>query len=408
MVKKENGPNRILLVWNYERIDWIQPFLDLEDQFQFFFLSKFRKKDDQVLTDTKGIQRIYWTDFSSPGALLEKIKPQSIIFMSLIHFTEIVLNCVAKKKNIRTAFFQHGLVFSQDSYRSRIAGLKRQGNSNNGISTPIPKKWRIRYLFGAIIQGLGIKGTYSIMRYLLQKQKYTDVIAMEKNQLTERIPDWFIVYTKKNAQVFKERDGAKNEQMIEIGNPSLDFYFKYSVSKELPFGEYFLLIDTPLYVERSRSSGFGFTKEMATDLYRRILGYAKARQKKLVIKLHPFSFNETPLLMDADVFYVKDEYNSRDLMFQANAILSFPSTLAIPAIYFKPTLLLKFNANSFLDFINSKKLLPVVEIEDLSDQSPEPVWNEKARQFVIEECLYKPDGKALLRLKTTFEDLCKA
>src|SRR5687768_8598575 len=100
MSKQQNSSYRILLVWNYERIDCIQPFLDLEDQFHFFFLNKFKEEDDQFAGNAKNIKRIYWTDYSGPGAILDEVKPQAIIFMSLIHFTDIILNSIAKKRKI--------------------------------------------------------------------------------------------------------------------------------------------------------------------------------------------------------------------------------------------------------------------------------------------------------------------
>lgn len=406
MENKISKKHKILLVWNYDRKDWIQPFLDLRDQFHFVFLSKFKEKDDQLCADTKNIEKIYWTNYSSPGSILNAIKPQVIIFMSLNNFPDIILNRIAQKKSIPTVILQHGLFYSQDTYKERRKLLEGQKKVNPLVAFA-PKTWQAGYLFYGMLQGFGISGANSLFRYLLQKRSLSDIIALEKNKFAERMPDKVIVYSKKNALVFKQRDGIDDAAMIEIGNPTLDKYFKLSSPASLPFNNYFLLIDIPLHVEKSVSSGFGFSKRKAKDIYERILSYAKSRGKKLVIKLHPFSYREDDLLSDPDLFYGRDQYDSKDLIACAAAVISFPSTLAIPAIYFKPVLLLKFAENSFLDFIN-RAGLPVISVETISDESPEPVWNQAAKQFVIEECLYRPDGRSLERLQKVLNDLCKA
>jgi hypothetical protein len=50
--------------------------------------------------------------------------------------------------------------------------------------------------------------------------------------------------------------------------------------------------------------------------------------------------------------------------------------------------------------------LPVIPVESISAESPDPVWNQEARQFVIEECLYRPDGRSLERMQEALMDLC--
>ncbi|HKO79457.1 MAG TPA: hypothetical protein VJU78_03640, partial [Chitinophagaceae bacterium] len=152
---------------------------------------------------------------------------------------------------------------------------------------------------------------------------------------------------------------------------------------------------------------FNYSKEHAETVYRNILGYARSRRKMLVIKLHPFSYFEDEILKEDDVVYVKDEYDHKDLILGADAVLSFPSTLTIPAIYYKPVLLLKFANNDLLELINSNGLLPVIDIFELKHNSPDPVWREEIRDLLIKICLYKTDGQSLQRLKTAFTDLCK-
>lgn len=394
-----------MLVWNYDRKDWIQPFLDLSDQFNFIFLNKYKETDDQFVSNTADLKKIYWTNYSSADAILNSVDPCAIIFMSINNFPDIILNRVAQKRGIPTIIMQHGLFYSQDTYKERERLLAGQPKKTNTVHMSASKSWQLSYLFYGTVQGLGLKGAISLSRYLFQKRKFSDVRALEKNRFEERMPDKFLVYSKKNAIVYKQRDGVDDKAMIEIGNPTLDKYFKPDSPATLPFSDYFLLVDSPLHVEKSASSGFGFSKEKAKDIYERILNYAKARGKNLVIKLHPFSYNEDNLLTGPGVFYAKDEYDPKDLIACAEAVISFPSTLAIPAIYFKPVILLKFAENSFLDFI-SRTGLPVIPVESISAESPDPVWNQEARQFVIEECLYRPDGRSLERMQEVLIDLC--
>ncbi len=402
---KSVGKKRILLVWNYDRKDWIEPFLNLRDQFHFVFLSKYYEDKDKSASNTLEIEMVYWTDFSSPGEVLKRTQPDAIVFMSISNLPDIILNRVAQKKGISTIILQHGLFYSQETYKERAKLLaKTTGKLLPG--THSPKSWQVKYFLSGLMQGVSIVDGIRLCRYLFQKRKLTDVIALEKNKFAARMPSKFVVYTKKNGIVYLQRDGATESDMIVIGNPTLDRYFQPGTLTNLPFNNYYLLIDSPLYVEKSASSGFGFSKQRATDIYQGLAGYARARGKKLVIKLHPFSYNEDELLLDPDVIYTRDENDPKDLIACAEAVISFPSTLAIPAIYFKPVILLKFAENSFLDFV-SQAGLPVVSVKEISAESPDPVWIESARKFVLEECLYRADGKSLHRLKDALNDLCK-
>lgn len=409
MVIKKNSKVRILLVWNYERRDWIQPFLDLSDQFHFIFLSKYSEKDDRFIANTKGIERIYWTSYSSPASIINTVLPEAIAFMSLNNFPDIILNRVAQKKGIPTAILQHGLYFSQGTYKEKIKQTANVGKVADDASSRVSKRWMMQYFLSGICQGMETRQGVSLIKYLFKKTRSSDIETLDKNRFLARMPDKLIVYTKANARVFEERDGLHQSIMIEIGNPALDKYFDQSplVNLDLPFGSYILLIDTPLFIKKGVPRGFGFSLAEAKGFYERILSYARSRQMNLVIKLHPYSYSEDSLLVGKDIFYVKDEYDHKSLIYQANAILSFPSTLAIPAIYFKPVLLLKFGENDFLEIINKNGLLPVVNISELKDSSPDPVWNQEARELLISMCLYKTDGQSLQRLKMAFNDLCR-
>lgn len=406
MAENKNVKYRVLLVWNYERMDWIQPFLELHDEFYFVFLSKYKEADDQFAANTRKIERIYWSNYSSPLSIIKTVLPNAIIFMSLTNFLDIALNRVAQKKGIGTAILQHGLTFSQSAYQEKIKRSKLVKPQDNKVSK-VSKKWQLRYLLSAIKGGLGIKEGFLLMKYLFQKRRSSDIEVLENNRFAARMPDKLIVYTKDNARIFKERDGFNQEMMIEVGNPDFDKYFDNSPVVKLNFGSYILLIDTPLFVRHSEHRGFGFTVEQAKSIYERIAGYARSRGKNLVIKLHPYSYQEDPLISGLDIFYIKNEFDHKALIKQAHSILSFPSTLVIPAIYFKPTLLLRFGENDFLDLINSKNMLPVVSITDVKDDSPDPVWNQEVRELLIRMCLYKTDGQSLQRLMMAFNDLCR-
>jgi hypothetical protein len=60
-----------------------------------------------------------------------------------------------------------------------------------------------------------------------------------------------------------------------------------------------------------------------------------------------------------------------------------------------------------MEAINFEADIPIVSVDDLSAESSDPVWNERAQKFVTETYLYQPDGNSLERLKNTFEALCK-
>src|SRR5690606_24139623 len=51
---------------------------------------------------------IYWTDFLTPADLLNKVKPDKIIFYEIIDLRQIALIVSSKAHKVRTIFLEHG------------------------------------------------------------------------------------------------------------------------------------------------------------------------------------------------------------------------------------------------------------------------------------------------------------
>jgi len=395
----------ILLVWNYNRPDWIQPFISLKDNFRFVFLSKFYKEEEIATAKALNIPIIYWTDFGSAGAILDKVKPDVILFMSVINFTDIILNYTAQKRKIRTVILQHGLFFDQKTYKENVRSLRERNALVKGRVFVRKRlmQWKIRYIISAVFQGFGFYSTIRLLQYLYDKSRTTDIEALERNRFIEREPNFLLVFTLHNAAVYHERDGLPYNKMKAIGNPFIDAHFQEHTNRKLPFENFILLIDTILYLENSPKKGFGFSKSDAVDVYIKILQYAKVRGKHLVIKLHPFAYNQRPILDDPSVTYIKGEFEATELIKKADSIISFPSTLILPALYYKPVLILNFMKNDFIELLKETKIARVVELNDFSPDIEDPFHNNFVQQWVEEKFLLKADGRSVERLKESLQ-----
>ena len=105
-----------LVIWPTIRRDWVSTFYKLEDQFRFTFIPSTFPQEPNF---ADCFECRYWSEFSSVQQLLDEVKPDGVIFMSIESGLSMATNYLAQKRGIRTIILQHGIFTNYKDYRTR-------------------------------------------------------------------------------------------------------------------------------------------------------------------------------------------------------------------------------------------------------------------------------------------------
>jgi hypothetical protein len=215
-------------------------------------------------------------------------------------------------------------------------------------------------------------------------------------------PNIFLGFTMHNMRLHFEREKITKKEVEIIGNPYFDDILHFKSEYKLPVEKYFLLIDQPL---AENDYGFmfntGISKEQVNEFYSKLNEFALKNNAKLYIKLHPGSYKSTFMLQHENIIYFKDADNVQ-LIHNSLGCFGCSSTLMIPVLYIKPTVLFTYynidDVENMAQFGLAKVLdLTNFEVSDIEfiDKSNDPV----KRQEFIDKFLFNPDINAIDNLK---------
>jgi hypothetical protein len=395
-----NSKKRILLFWGTHRKDWREVFDRLSEDFEFTYLFYVFPSDNPA--PNPQLRELYWNDFPSVQAILKEVKPDKVLFMATEPPQAIALNHICKKRGIPTYVLQHGLFHSLAYY---IRVLDKRIASRGGKSAPLPKgskgkkdlyQFLLAFLFRSLFPAhLGaLAHIFRLQRY---KRKLNEYRAWAQTASPYRWADHYLVYTRYNARIYRERDQVPSDRMIEVGNPNLDHYFHFQAGGDsLAEGQaYLLYIDH--YVARTE-----WDEQQLNAFYLKLNTYAEQQGYRLKVKLHPYSYGETFYIEHPNIDFIKDA-DVVPLLMQARGVMGGNSTLMIPALYFKPCCLFSFGEmEDFQESIQELGMAPLLnafqfEAEDIRlmdwEKAPE------ALEAFVTRYLYKPDGQAADRIK---------
>lgn len=400
---------KILLCWGYHRKGWVSSFNKLSEKFDFTYLFFISKPEDEMNFAVNS-DVIYWSDFKNAQHILNRIKPEKIVFMGIEGSNTTALNIIAKKKGIETFYLQHGMFhrFSDYVKWEQVETEERQKTGQfNRSAEEVDRFFLLSFFIRSVIFAKPSTLPY-IFRLQYLKRKYYEITALQKLRSEHRIPSKYIVFTKDNASIFCERDGANSENFIEIGNPEKDDFFQNDFQVEKTSENYYLLIDEPWSeIKDYASPGFGISKEQTNNFYKTLSEFAKKKGAKLKIKLHPYSYKSDFFISDPNIEYIRDT-DTKSLILNSKAVFGFSSTLLLPAIFFKKCCLFNFWEDmSFQRDLKELEIVQVLEyhqftIDDIDFDGIEKT-EEKVRRFV-EKFLYKTDGNSVKRLEQVLSD----
>jgi hypothetical protein len=402
---------KILLCWNYERKNWVSHFEEIFNEGEYVFLNFYSKALEKECCTREIV--LYWNDFKSVDHLIDQINPATVIFMGLDSPYAFLLNHACKERGIKTCFLQHGIfhsyqayLYEEESMRKILAVQKPANAADNILEEVKPVIARSKSFFLRSFKIQRARLYFRIIKFLFLKkalhsvQKALKAVAGEIMQ-----PDCYIVYTKHLSKILLERDNVDEKKIIEIGNDEGNRLIKeiqntknYSYSQ----GSYYLFIDEAF----SGSEEFLLPAIVSASDYNNFLlllsDYAKLQNKRLMVKLHPFSYNVNYFVKNDNIDYVK-QVDIADMISNACGVFGFSSTLLIPAIFVKRACIFKLNnfsdIHQVLAEIGYCKVLDFHALK-LNDIAFNEAPSESQVKDFIKYFLFKLDLDGLLRLKT--------
>jgi hypothetical protein len=384
---------RILLNWYYFRPDLTNYLLEMTDEFEliFIFFHSPPKENNLAGITGKNVSIIYWGDFKSPYQLLNKIRPDIVVFHDIETFNQVALNVAARNKKIPTYVLQHGIRGGYEVNQALSLVEKQPISLSNTTS------WSIKFFLSSF-QLINICNVYSILKFIINRKKYELTRALTKSHGEWRNADYYIELSKENTSYHKERDGIADNRFLIIGNPQFDTYFqKLDGNKSEEKEPYCLLIDCP-FCEAVFQGSERMTPAEKNDYLKSISGWCRNRGLRLYVKLHPLTFNTDYLFNDGNITYFNDA-DITSLIEESNLVFFVHfSSLTPIIIHYKPFVFLETKYLPFNDFFQTKGI-EIINMEDFTAeanvQPHSPLTAEE-----LENVLYKTDGKATERLRS--------
>jgi len=193
-----------------------------------------------------------------------------------------------------------------------------------------------------------------------------------------RMPDRYIVYSDATAEIHRQLDQAGDSSIIPVGIPEFDPIFRLLASAKGDYKKHVLLIDSPNAENRygvtptTIEKKIGFLNDLSERLEQR--GYP------LVVKLHPETYRAAWLPASRNIRYVRD-HDVGPLIQEAHACFGFDSTLVIPAIIARPTMLFELCESTLTTSARELGVATVVRGLKCSDERLSALLDAKERSI---------------------------
>lgn len=317
---------RILLIVPPNRKDFYSQLESIHNA-DVYVLWHVRKRDsysDELLPFIKG--QYYWGDYFTPYLLLEKIKPDTIVFFEIIDLRQIALIIAARSMRIKTFYLEHGAAGDRESAISRW-------NNATFLKNKLPRLYSratknlvdiisAKFFYYTVYKKFSsLKSYFKFFVLPFQMLSASPNKVLSKNLFRDRVPDRAIVFSQINFEAFELYTGLPRKDAIFTGVPFFDRYYRsnptmhdHVVYIEHPYLEYKLL---------------GWTKEHHKHVAQTLNDFAVSRKMKLYIKLHPFSEleNWSDYLLNKEYVEILQQGDFTQLYLSAKLILGFSSSL---------------------------------------------------------------------------------
>ena len=320
----------ILIITNPKRIDLFNYLKnDKENSYEVLW---FENSNEYEKTGTRldklFVNQYFWNDYSTPRKLISTIKPERIIFTEIIDQREIALIVCANYFKIPTFYLEHGSAGDKETaikrqYSSTADKIKRLKNIFlKRLFTSFLHSFRVKlFYYSNIIRLNNFRSLYYYCKLPLLMLWHLPNKALSLCLFRERVPKHSIVFNQLNFEEYQLYTGISKEDAIFTGLPFFDSYYQSSPIKN----DHIVYIEHPMF----ESNLLGWNKDHHQKIAETLLHFAKKKQIKLYVKLHPISDtslwepykNLTPYF---EILYTGDYM---DLYLSSKLIIGYSSSL---------------------------------------------------------------------------------
>jgi hypothetical protein len=385
----------ILVVWPVHREDWISVFRKMSNDFRFIFLCAIHPQSLAQNHVADFAETVFWSQFKNSFDVIDVTRPDKVVFMSIDTALSTALNIACRRRGIRTFILQHGIYTTYKDYRIReklwrkqhVASKAQVMKSAVGFST-------IRFLKNSL-RWQQTTVYFKLLCFLLASRKMGPYWAARHVSFSERKPDFYICFSPENSAIHRELDRPRDAQFIYTGSPELDNYL--SQSSEKINEKFFLHIDQAM-----AENSFGeetVPREKMVRFYHKLNDFCLAHQSKLYIKLHPESYGSTWLPAHDNIVYLKKTEKLNTYIQSAEGCFGFYSTMVIPAVYWKKTILFNVYYSALQQRLASLNMVQVLDFWNFSKADISFNY-EKGDENVFKKLFFfETDGRSLNRIK---------
>lgn len=346
-----------LVIWPTIRRDWVSTFYKLEDQFRFTFIPSTFPQEPNF---ADCFECRYWSEFSSVQQLLDEVKPDGVIFMSIESGLSMATNYLAQKRGIRTIILQHGIFTNYKDYRNREKLWRKNSLARETKDSQVQKGFStLRFLKKSFI-GTDRFKLLSIAIYTKLQQKVGPYWAAKHLPLSIKKANQYICYSPFNATIHRETDRVSEHEISYVGSHELMNYLR----KEEP------LTGKPFYLHIDQAlaqNSFGeetVSRKAMIGFYQKLNDYCLTQQASLYIKLHPESYKSDWLPKHDNIHYIRHVDNFNQIIQSALGCFGFYSTMVIPAVYWKPTILFKITYSGLQEELGKMGAAQILDFHD--------------------------------------------
>ena len=313
------------------RADILKTFEPLKNEADVFFIENFKPEDIMnPYVHTLG-QVVYWKDFSDAFKLLEKIKPDKLVFILLDNYYHFALFAAAKKMKIPVLYLDHGIRFEEE-YENAI---KLENTRSKGVSGKVKKifpivlfSWLRNTFFRRTCRKLNPneRELFSRIYFARGRNYHTEFMRIFGGKL---IPDFFVLYSPETWRFYKKSFSVPENTDVKItytGIPSLDEVNNYHFL-DLNKRKTVLFIDQPFHEQHL----LGWTSDSKINFFNQMAEIIATAGFQLMIKPHPGNEDIYSLLKAKyNIAVLKNGLKKVMIENSVSIVGSFNSTLLLP------------------------------------------------------------------------------
>lgn len=408
-MKKE----RLLILCDHNRADFLLPYKRLKEQAELFFLEFASKRSITNYSYKEYGEAIFWSEYKDAFALLEQVRPKKVIFLWIDSYQQVALNLACKLKGIKTYIIEHGI----RDWRANIELEQYFFNPAKSIpssrfkelSLELVPRFKTRLFLLNTLKKLPEPKKSFLSNYIKLRRKSTFHTIKQKVHSELRLPSAYISYSPKIFSVHQHFDRLHSDYSVHyIGVPMYDELANLSRDIDLTSSKFknILFVDQGL----ANRNLLGWDKDSYRQFLKDLSKYCHSAGFTLSIKFHPSDINA---IRDYDLarlpFHVIDDTQIKQLLPHTPVIIGFFSTLLLPLAAMPHTTLITLEnhpigklgvSKSFVEAgvahpVYSLDELPTV-LENIEQLHQQQLPNKKKFE---EKWLYKFDGKAGERLR---------